>query len=63
MMFTHKNLTDCKTLCINMFFIVVCIVLGHPLHFPLVTFDKIRSKFLIQPNVDGFVYSFRISCI
>jgi len=31
-----------------MFFIVVYIVLGHPLHFPLVTFDKIRSKSLIQ---------------
>jgi len=27
---------------------VVYIILGHPLHFPLVTFDKIRSKSLIE---------------
>jgi len=50
-MFIHKNFNDCKTLCINVFFIVVYIVLGHPLHFPLVTFDKIRSKFLIQLKI------------
>jgi len=46
-MFTYKNLTDCNTLCINMFNNVVYMVLGHPLHFSLVTFDKIQAKFLI----------------
>jgi hypothetical protein len=49
-MFTYKNLTDCKNLGINMFFIVVYMVLGHPLHFPFVTFDKIQSKLLILPK-------------
>jgi len=47
-MSTYKNLADCNTLCINMFFIIVYVVLGHTLHFPLVTFDKIRSRFLIK---------------
>jgi len=50
-MFTYKNLIDCKPLCINMFFYVVYIVLGHTLHFSLVAFDKLRSKFLIQPKI------------
>jgi len=30
-----------------MFNNVVYMVLGHPLHFSLVTFDKIQAKFLI----------------
>jgi len=39
-MFTHDNLSDCKAHCIYMF--MVAYMLGHPLHFSLVTFDKFR---------------------